>query len=186
VNDGLAFPASGCEDVGNAAFASGRGPAARRRKTFRYLSPLADHAGREQRFPLFIGAFLLPGRFASVSLLPIRGDIRYQPLVEGNLLDLPGSAANVYRQSVYLKNPYHRIVFKTAWQGPVWIKLLDLEHLSNRRQFCRPATHTDAESSVDVAQAHVRRVALIVQKVYPANGADDAASPGVWATAKNW
>src|SRR5207245_2264891 len=40
---------------------------------------------------------------------------------------------------------------------------------------------TDAETGVDVPQAHVRRLALVVQEIDPADGAHDAAGPAVGA-----
>ena len=41
----------------------------------------------------------------------------------------------------------------------------------------------DAEGRVDVAVTHVWRLALIVEKVHPANRADDATGPGVRVSA---
>jgi hypothetical protein len=64
--------------------------------------------------------------------MPIRWDIRYQAFVEGNLLKLPRSVANVHHESVDLKHSYQRIIIEMALHGPVWVKLLNSEHLSDR------------------------------------------------------
>ena len=48
----------------------------------------------------------------SLSLPPIRRDIRYQPFLEGNLLNFPGSVPNVDHEPVDLDYPNHRIILK--------------------------------------------------------------------------
>ena len=93
---------------------------------------------------------------------------------------------NIHQYPIDLKHPHQGVIVQTARQGPVWVKLVNLEHPADCRQFRRPATLADAEPGVDVAQTHVWRLALVVQKVHPANGADDAACPRVRAAAENW
>src|SRR6266436_469150 len=87
----------------------------------------------------------------SLSLLSIRWDIRNQPLVEGNLLHFPGSMANVHHEPVDLKHPHHRVVVQTARQCPVRVKLVNLQHLADRRQLRRSAAWAGSEIVVDVS-----------------------------------
>jgi len=126
------------------------------------------------------------GECPSPSFHPIRRDVRDQPLVEGDLLDFPGSMANVHHEPVDLKHPRHRVGVQFARQGPVRIKLVHFEHLADCRQLRRPATWAGSEIVVDVGGPHIRRLAFVVQEVHAAHGSHDAAGPGISFGSRRW
>src|SRR5579864_1343839 len=130
----------------------------------------------------WIGPFRLLRHASLLAPLPIRGYVRNQPLAEGNLLQVPGCVANINHQPIYLQEPDQWIVAHLARQGPVRVKLTDLQRLSDKGQFRRSSALTDAEMSIDFAQAHIRLLGLVLEKVDPANRADDPTCPGVRAT----
>lgn len=84
---------------------------------------------------------------------------------------------HVDRYPVDSQHPRQRVIGQSARQRPVWIERADIKHLSNGGQLGRAAALADSKSGIDIAQAHVRRLVLVVQKIHPANRADDPAGP---------
>src|SRR5260370_4961729 len=110
------------------------------------------------------------------ALPPIRRNVRNESLPESDLLHFPWGTANVHHEPVDLEHPHQRVVVQTARQGPDRVKLVNPQHLSDGRQLRGPAALADAETGVDLAEPHVGCLAFVVEAIYPANRAHDAAA----------
>jgi hypothetical protein len=84
--------------------------------------------------------------------------------IEG-ISPLPKAISWTFLRPWRLKHPHQRVVFQAERQGPVRVQQVNLRHLSDCCQVRRPAALADAEPGVDVGQAHVGHLALVVEEV---------------------
>src|SRR5271165_4044926 len=106
-------------------------------------------------------------------------DVRDQALPQCLFLELPLQMPGVDDEAVDLDHPGDRVRVHPAGQCPMRIELPNLEHGADGLRFALAGAFADPERLVDGRQLHVRLSAAVVEKVDPANRADDPTGPGL-------
>ena len=116
----------------------------------------------------------------------IRWKIRDEAFLKGDFLNVPWCVAHVHDKAIDLDHPDHRIVVHATRKCPLMIERVNLQHRADGLRLGLSRAFGDTKRRVDRRELHVRRLSAVVEKVRPANRANDPTGPRRRLAFKQW